>query len=320
MTPTANPYQALRPEIAAHLEKFVKTPPVEELTAEQVRATVQHNIASFTHTPSQVESVIDRTLATSDGTVRARFYTPLTDLRPLPVLVYFHGGGWVAGSVETVDNICRLMANRCHCLVVSIDYPLAPEHKFPYIVRQCYAALQWVHQRIRTYGGDARRIAVAGDSSGANLAAAMTLMAKDQQQPWPIMFQALICPVTNLGMVETKSYQLFADYGLNREKMLWFRQQYLSHHGDAYSPYASPLLARDLSNLPPALVVTAEFDVLRDDGQHYAEHLQQAKVPTTLHCMKGMVHSGAFWATAAPVIADDINFVCQQIRIHLHES
>lgn len=302
----------VKPEIAAYLEEVNKTPAPTTLTPELIRAGYAANFKKFSPyaTFYPVDSVKDYYLS-EDNPLLLRVYIPTTDHEKLPLLVYYHGGGWVGNSVTSHDSICRLLSKRCGCIVVSVDYPLAPEHKFPEIVQQCYAALTWVFEQAEKLSGDSARIAVAGDSSGANLAAVMTLMAKTQLPA--IIYQALICPVTDLSTLDTPSYTTYSNFGLSRDKMAWFKQCYLQNAPEAADPLASPLLATDLSGLPPALVVSSEFDVLHDDAKRYAERLQQAGVPTVYHCMKKMIHSGIFWALGLPVIAEEINFICDRI-------
>ncbi len=303
----------VKPEIAVYLEELKRTPAVVPLTPELIRSTQKQNLERFSPhaTFYAVDSVKDYSID-GNNPLRVRIYTPTSDQQNLPILVYYHGGGWVAGSVTTHDNICRLLAKRCNCIVISVDYPLAPEHKFPEIIQQCYRALAWAYQQARTFRGDPQRIGVAGDSSGGNIAATMTLMSKNHQ-PCSIIYQALICPVTNLSQLDTPSYAAYSEFGLSRDKMIWFKQCYLADETDALNPYASPLLAPDLTGLPPTLVISSEFDVLRDDAANYAQRLQQAGVATVYHCMKKMIHSGIFWALGLPVIAEDIDFICENI-------
>ncbi len=231
-----------------------------------------------------VADVADRTVANS---VRVRVYSPDGN-GPFPVVMYFHGGGWVIGDLETHDPLCRRLCNRSGCAVVAVDYRRAPEHKYPAALHDCFNATKYVAEHAAEFNADPRRIAVAGDSAGGNLAAAVTLKARDEQGP-PIRYQLLIYPITDRDF-ETESYRQFAEgFGLTRAAMKWFWQCYLARESDGRQPLASPLSA-DLSGLPGACVVTAEYDVLRDEGRAYAEKLSDAGVDARhMHC-EGVIH------------------------------
>jgi acetyl esterase len=205
------------------------------------------------------------------------------------LVVYYHGGGWVLGDLETHDATCRRLANASDCIVVAVDYRLAPEHKFPAAVEDCYAAALWAAENAASLGVDAARVAVAGDSAGGNLAAVVSLLAKQRGGP-PLAHQALIYPVTDFDF-QRPSYQENAEgYLLTRQAMEWFWRQYLNDDAEGADPLASPLRAPDLRGLPPATVITAEYDPLRDEGEVYAERLAQAGVPTTCVRYLGQIH------------------------------
>jgi acetyl esterase len=234
--------------------------------------------------PEAVEKIEDR--AIPDGP-RVRIYTPAGP-GPKPALVYFHGGGWVLGSPDTMDAPCRRMARASGCVVVSVDYRLAPEAHFPKPLEDCYAATSYVAGHAASFGVDAGRIAVGGDSAGGNLAAAVTLMARQRGGP-ALAFQLLVYPATNHAF-DTASYRAFGQgYGLTEAAMRWFWAQYLARPEDGQMPLASPLRA-DLHGLPPALIVTAEFDPLRDDGEAYAARLQAAGVRVQSRRYDGQLH------------------------------
>lgn len=236
----------------------------------------------------RVGDVRDLTIPGPSGEIQLRVYHPLPD-GALPIVVFFHGGGWVMGSLETADANCRTWANALGCVIVSVNYRHAPEHKFPAAAEDAYAATQWVSEHAGELGGDGKRLAVAGMSAGGNLAAVVSLMARDRGTPH-IALQILGVPITNYDF-GTASYRENADgYGLTRVAMEWFWQQYLNDPAEGMNPYASPLRAGDLSGLPPALVLTAEYDPLRDDGQQYADALRAAGVPTQAPCYERMIH------------------------------
>jgi len=217
-----------------------------------------------------------------------RLYVP-EGTGPFPAIVYFHGGGWVLGSVETHDALCRRLANAAACVVASVDYRRSPEAKFPEPLQDCYAATSRIAKQAEQFGIDAERIAVAGDSVGGNLAAAVALMARDKGGP-AIHFQLLIVPVLSHDF-GSGSYNEFAEgFALTKATMEWFWEQYLTAAEDGRNPLASPLLAEDLHGLPPAHVVTAEYDVLRDEGEAYVARLKEAGVRTTHRRYDGMIH------------------------------
>lgn len=235
-----------------------------------------------------VTRVEDRTIAGPGGDIPIRIYAPAGD-EPLPVVVFFHGGGWVIGNIASHDATVRSLTNASGCMFVSVDYRLAPETKFPGPAEDCYVATTWVEEHAAAIGADRRRIAVAGDSAGGNLAAAVALMARDRGGP-ALAYQLLIYPVTDHSF-ETASYRDNAEgYLLSRKDMEWFWQHYLAGAADGANPYASPLRAVDLAGLPPASVITAEFDPLRDEGEAFAERLRAAGVATESRRYDGMIH------------------------------
>ncbi len=275
----------LDPQAKAFLEQG--GPAIHELPVNQVRELVS-SLMSVNASPESVSEVSNRRVPGPGGPIPVRVYLPRSG-GSLPVLVYFHGGGWVAGDVDAYDATCRALTNAAGCAVVSVDYRLAPEHKFPAAAEDCYAAVQWVAAHAGEFGGDATRLAVGGDSAGGNLAAVVAHMARDQGGP-AIAFQLLVYPVTDHNF-STPSYQENADgYLLTKDAMVWFWNHYLRDSADGGSPIASPLRSTNLAKLPPALVITAEFDPLRDEGEAYAKRLESAGVPTTLKRYDGMIH------------------------------
>jgi len=236
----------------------------------------------------EVAKVEDRTIANGVFQVPVRIYNP-EGSGPFPVLIWFHGGGWVIGNLETADEVARHLTVGADCVVVSVDYRLAPEAKFPVPFEDCYAVTKWITQNPDSINADPSRIALGGDSAGGNLAAAVSLAAKDRGLP-AITFQLLVYPVTSMDF-GTVSYKENADgYALTMKSMQWYWDHYLSCDADALNPYAAPLAAKDFSGLPPALVITAEFDPLRDEGEAYAKKLQDAGVSATATRYDGMIH------------------------------
>ncbi|MEQ8328446.1 alpha/beta hydrolase [Parvibaculum sp.] len=232
----------------------------------------------------------DRTIPGPAGDIPVRIYTPVAGGGTGPALVYYHGGGWVIGDLDTHDALCRTLANEAGCKVIAVDYRLAPEHPFPAAIDDAYAAVKWVEANSSEIGIDPNGIAVAGDSAGGNLAAAVCLRAKAEKGP-EIAFQLLIYPVTDAPR-GTQSYKDFAEgYFLEAEGMDWFWNHYVLAAGaDPKNPYAAPLHADSFSGLPPAYVVTAGFDVLRDEGKAYAEALKKAGVDVEYVNYEGMIH------------------------------
>lgn len=262
------------------------TPPLDSLPVPEARLLMD-SMRGLMGDPEPIAHVAEQTIPVADGTIPARLYRPAADA-PLPLLVYFHGGGWVLGGLESHDGVCRSLANQAGCAVLSIDYRLAPEHRYPTAAEDCYAALLWAAGHAAELGADPTRLAVGGDSAGGNLSAVVAILARDRKGP-RLRFQLLIYPVTDHGY-DTPSYVENADgYFLTRSAMVWFWNHYL---GDAAGtdPLASPLRCPDLQGLPPALVVTAEYDPLRDEGEAYAKRLREAGVPTTLTRYHGMIH------------------------------
>lgn len=235
-----------------------------------------------------VHQVDDRTIPGPAGEIPVRVYRPSDD-RPLPVVVWFHGGGWTIGNLDTHDNTCRSLANGVGCVVVSVDYRLAPEHKFPAAVDDALAATEWVAEHATEVGGDPARVAVAGDSAGGNLAAVVSLLARDAGTP-DLAYQLLVYPVTDHEFESASMRGNATGYFLEQESMRWFYNQYLNDENDGADWRFSPLRAAELSGLPPAFVLTAEFDPLRDQGELYARELEAAGVPVELRRYDGVFH------------------------------
>jgi acetyl esterase len=285
----------LDPQIRAILDQqqAAGAPSLDTLPLADARQAAIDGSAPWKGEPEPLASVEDLRLNGPDGSFAIRIYSPERDMSnsgPSPALVYFHGGGWVLCDLDTHDVICRAIARRSNAVVISVDYRLAPEHQFPAAVIDCYAAVNWVSENSERLGIDPHRIAVGGDSAGGNLAAVISLQSRDEAGPH-IALQILVYPVTDLSSFDTPSYQEFAEgYGLTAAEMEWFRAQYLARPEDARCVHASPLLAPDLHGLPPALIITAECDPLRDEGEAYAKRLQAAGVPIRLTRYAGMIH------------------------------
>ena len=289
---TGSPHDPrLTPEIRAFLEEMegAGEAPLETLPVAEARQAAADGLGPWAGEPEELATVENMIIHGPDGDIPIRIYSP-GGMNPSPALVYFHGGGWVVCDLDTHDVICRAIARRSGAVVISVAYRLAPEHKFPAAVNDCYAATKWVAENAARLGIDRQRIAVGGDSAGGNLAAVISLRSRDDAGP-PIALQVLVYPVTDLSSLGTPSYREFAEgYGLTASEMAWFREQYLARPEDGSSIHASPLLATDLRGLPPALVITAECDPLRDEGEAYAKRLEAAGVPVQYRCYAGMIH------------------------------
>jgi acetyl esterase len=263
-------------------------PRVETMTGAEARRQARAFRESWQVEVEPVHRVEDRHMPGPAGDIPVRIYWPASP-GPLPALVLLHGGGWVIGDLDGQDGISRLITNRVGCVVVSVDYRLAPEHPFPAAAEDAYAATLSVAEQATSLGTDPRRLAVAGDSAGGNLAAVAALMARDRGGP-DLVHQLLIYPVMDCCF-DTPSYVDNAEgYFLEAVTMRWYWRQYLGDGVEGSDPYASPLRASDLSRLPPALIITAGYDPLRDEGEAYGRRLQQAGVDATVSRYETMFH------------------------------
>ncbi len=288
---------ALDPQVRTILNQMaaIGRPQIHELSVAEARRA-SATLAALQGGPEPVARIDTLNLPGPSGNIPVRVYTPSGNA-PFPILMHFHGGGWVVGDIESCDALCRTLCNAAGCIVVSVDYRLAPEHPFPAAVDDAYQATLWIAKNAAAIGGDPRRIAVGGDSAGGNLAAVVAQIARDQGTP-ALRFQLLVYPVTDAAC-DTPSYSENGEgYFLTRQAMQWFWNHYIQRTSDRFHPHASPLRAKDFSRLPPALVITAEFDPLRDEGELYARRMQEAGVPVQLIRFSGMIH-GFFTMAAA---------------------
>ena len=268
--------------------------PFNEVSVAEARAAMLA-LAGANGEIEQVARVEDRRVPGPHGDIPVRVYTP-EGQAPFPLLVYFHGGGWVIGGIDTHDNLCRQLAKKAGAVVVSVDYRLAPEHPFPAAPDDCYAATRWVAENAAVLGCDPGRIAVGGDSAGGNLAAVVSLMARDRGGP-TLVHQLLIYPVVDAPSDNLSYRDNARDYLLTAEMMDWFWSHYRGAGASDRHPLACPLRAASLRGLPPALVFTAEFDPLRDEGEAYGARLREEGVAVRVERYDGMIH-GFFGMTA----------------------
>jgi len=259
----------------------------EDNILDDMRQQMNENFKSANLEP--VANVEDKKIPGPHGDIPIRIYSP-ESTEKLPVIVFFHGGGWTAASIDTHDSITRTLANRTPAVVVSVDYRLAPEYPYPIPLDESYQALEWVSENIKNLNGDPEKIAVAGDSAGGNLAAAVALKARDENGP-DIFYQILYYPATDLTETNDFSFSRFSNgYDLTQGMVQASIDSYTRGTEKKSDPYLSPLLADDLSNLPPALIIAAQFDPIVDQGLAYAGKLNLADVPTKYTCYNGVIH------------------------------
>ncbi|NQV60123.1 MAG: alpha/beta hydrolase [Alphaproteobacteria bacterium] len=296
-------------------------PELHSVSAAEAREIFEITAPALNIRPEDVFRTEDRWIDGVEGDIPIRIYTPHEPGQgeKLPILVFYHGGGFVIGSLDSYDNLCRALANRADCIVVSVDYRLAPEHKFPAAVDDALEAYQWVSDHAGELDGDARRMAIAGDSAGGNITAVTAIGIRDEGDIAPLL-QVLIYPVAG-GAPETPSHYDFAEgLLLTRANILWFYDQYLDQPEDVADPRFAPLLADDLSGLAPALVIVAGHDPLRDEGIAYAECLRQAGVGVELTNYEGMVHGFLSLADAVDQGKTAINQVAAALRTTFNDN
>jgi acetyl esterase len=285
---------ALRPEIRALLDQMGASgrPPLHHQSVAQARAFHVEDAPALNGPAAPVASVQDRVVPGPAGELPVRVYTPEGE-PPFPIVVFFHGGGWVVGTLDSYDPLCRALAAAVPAVVVSVGYRLAPEDRWPAAVEDAYAATLWASRKAAELGGAQHRLAVAGDSAGGNLAAVVALGARDRGGP-PIAFQLLVYPVLDAA-ADTASWRDHAEgFYLTAAGMRWYWDHYLGP-ADGSAPDASPLRAAFLGGLPPALVIGAEHDILRDEGEAYAARLRDAGVAATASRYPGVVHGFFRW-------------------------
>jgi acetyl esterase len=284
----------LDPDAAAVFKAFQEAgrPPYETVTPAEARELYLKGRVVTNPEPPELASVKDLAIPSPAGSIPARIYTP-TELRKAsglaPALVFFHGGGWVIGDLDSHDVVCRKLADEGELMVVSVDYRLAPEHKFPAAVDDAIAATKWIAGNARQLGIDAARLTVGGDSAGGNLAAVVAIAARDGDGP-DIAGQLLIYPAIDFALTHPSHSEPETSILLTHSVIKWFRDHYLNGAADVGDWRASPARARTLAGLPPAYVLTAGADPLRDEGDEYARRLKEAGVPVTYRHFSGQFH------------------------------
>ncbi len=285
----------LHPQTQALLELFEKKqlPPIYTLTPDEARRSYRDRIAFTQPEACRVAQIQELQAPSPGGSIAVRLYRPLPHTQTAgpapPVLVYFHGGGWTIGDLDTHDNLCRQLANCAGCALASVNYRLAPEHRFPAAVEDCIAATRWVRSNAQALSLDAERIAVGGDSAGANLAAVVAISMREARDPF-LAYQLLIYPATDMRCCAPSHTTNGSGYLLTRESIAYYHNHYIENAADDLDWRASPLLHPNLSALPPALIVTAGFDPLRDEGLQFAQRLSEAGTPATSVCFERQIH------------------------------
>ncbi|HSX04677.1 MAG TPA: alpha/beta hydrolase [Rhabdochlamydiaceae bacterium] len=285
---------------------------INQAPAMDFRTTPLQDLRTHFKPPALVQdSGIEKieTISIPNSQVKVRVYTPKHET-PLPIFVFIHGGGWILGNLDQYDSMCQTIALESHSIVISVDYRLAPESPFPGPIEDCYLAANWVQENAQRLGGIADKIAIGGDSAGANLAAAVTLMAKDRNR-FQFAAQVLICPVLNHNFETLSYFEFERDHLVSKDDLMFCWELYLKDEKNGENPYASPLKAKSLKDLPPAYLLIANFDPLRDEGLAYASRLQNEGVPVTLRRFDS-IHG--FYHFDLTVAKEAIQFIASQLN------
>ncbi len=302
----------LDPQVQAFVEEVAKLGygPIHEMTTEEARASHDDIADRFGGGTEPIGQIEDSEIEGPAGKLPVRIYTPEGD-GPFPILVYFHGGGWTVGNCTSSDPFVQRLSNRAGCVAVSVEYRLAPEHPFPAATEDAYSAIQWVADNADRICGNEQQIAVGGDAAGGTLAAVVSLMARDRGGP-SLAYQLLYYAAFDLSSCDTDSYREDPE----AEKLMeWALSRYLPNVQDRLGPYASPLLASDLTGLPPALVLTCEFDFVRDEGEAYARRLEEAGVSVKHSRYEGMIHGFLGLYGAIDRVEDAIAESAAELRV-----
>lgn len=310
---------SLDPQIKLILEKFnaIQMPSWDQISPQSYREMANQGIDRGIK-KEKVKEVEDRILSLEGRDLPIRVYTPDGEA-PHPALVFYHGGGWVIGNLDSHDSVCRTLANKAKCVVIAVDYRLAPEHKFPAAVEDAYDALQWVAVHANEFNIDPNRIAVGGDSAGGNLAAVACIIAKERKTP-NVVYQMLLYPSTGYKEVPNSMRENAEGFLLTTEQMNWFREQYFNNKEELQHPYASPVLYSDLSGLPSALIMTAQYDPLRDVGKAYADRLKESGVEVIYKNYEGLIHGFATFHTIVHAANEALEEGAEYLWTALHQE
>ncbi|KMM39044.1 alpha/beta hydrolase [Guptibacillus hwajinpoensis] len=296
-------------------------PPLYNLSLDEARRKFNEGASLMAGTREQVAKVVDRVIQVEDGEVNVRCYYPVsvTHEERLPAFVFYHGGGFVYGNIETHDVFCRLLSNRSKCIVISVDYRLAPEHKFPKATEDAYQAFLWAHKHAEELGINDTRIAVGGDSAGGNLAAVTAIKALERGAP-SIAYQLLIYPVVDSAKIYPSYKENSEGYFLTAAEMKWFHEQYVEETIDPFNPHLSPLHSEHLADLPLTHIVTAHYDPLRDEGEAYAEKISQAGGRVSVKRYDRMVHGFISMTGVVPEAYTAVEELGEELRRVLYEE
>lgn len=309
----------LHPKLTEFLQQIQKASkkPFELMSIEEMRQATK-NFSVFQGDPEIIHDVFTKNIVAHDHEYAVRIYRPFSET-PLPVILYFHAGGFVKGDVVYSESFCRKLANGSGCIVVSVNYRLAPENPFPAAVDDAYHALQWVYHAAHEFGGDKERLAVVGESSGGNLAAAIALMSYTKQGP-AIRLQVLIYPQLDYTH-SCPSHHLFADgYFLTEQALYFYAKQYVPEGTDLKNPYLSPYWTKHHKHLPQAYIITAEYDPLRDEAEGYAKQLKKAGVKVIHHRYPGMIHGFISMSTLLEEAGQAIQSICRALQLALKDE
>jgi len=304
----------LQMQVLMRLIEMLRVPPMHAGTVEHARATMDRSAPTLDFEPRAGVSVTHTTVAGAAGRLRVRAYTPAGAQRAsaAPGLIYFHGGGWVVGSLDSHDRVCRVLADEAGVVLVAVDYRLAPEHPFPAAADDAIAAARAIFANAGAFGIDPARVAVAGDSAGGNLSAVVAQALRDDARR-PV-FQALVYPGTDMTRSMPSHAQFRESFFLSKDASDWYLERYMGKSGAEREPRASPLFASDVSRLPPALVVTAGFDPLRDEGRAYADKMGAAGVSVEHVLVEGMPHGFLTLGGALSEAARIVRLVADRVR------
>ncbi|MTW84757.1 alpha/beta hydrolase fold domain-containing protein [Virgibacillus dakarensis] len=305
----------VNPKIQFFLDKLNALPkvPMDEIEPKAYRQMEKESIKDMPQLNVPVKKVENRVLQLEGRDIPIRVYTPNKGMAPYPGLVYYHGGGWVLGDLDSHDSVCRFLADSAACIVISVGYRLAPEHKFPAAVDDAYDALEWIAMHEADFAIDRNRIAVGGDSAGGNLAAVACIIAKERKAP-EVCHQLLLYPSTGFKEEPPSLKENAEGYFLTLESMNWFRKHYFNRDDDMLHPYASPILYHDLSGLPSATILTAQYDPLRDVGKAYADELKANDVEVFYKNYDDLIHGFANFAGFVPEAKDALEDGARSLR------
>jgi len=310
---------SLHPKLVEFLQQIQKASkkPFESMSIEEMRQATK-NFSIFQGEPEVIHDAFTKTIKLQDHEYAVRIYRPFSEF-PLPVVLYFHAGGFVKGDIAYSESFCRKLANGSGCIIISVNYRLAPEHPFPAALDDAYYALEWVHQSAREFGGDPDTLAVVGESSGGNLAAAISLMSYMKKGP-SIKLQILLYPQLDYTH-SCLSHSLFADgYFLTEQALYFYAKQYLPEAVDLKDPYLSPYWTKHHKYLPHTYIITAEYDPLRDEAENYAKELKKAGVKVVHHRYPGMIHGFISMVTLLEEATQAIQSICRALQIALQDK